>query len=77
MPNLISDTLIKGTKVLSEREVEVLALSADGYSNKQLAAKLHISDDTIDTHNRNIVAKLGARNMKQAIAIGIRTGVIE
>ena len=62
--------------ILSAREIEVLQLSAQGYSNKQTAAKLYITDDTIDKHNRKIVSKLMANNMKQAVAIGIRKKLI-
>ena len=62
---------------LSEREIEVFQLVADGYSNKQIAGELKITDDTVDTHNRNIVGKLKAKNMKEAVAIGIRNKIIK
>lgn len=72
-----NDKAIYGDKILSSREIEVLQLAAEGLSNKQIGDNLNISEDTIDTHNRSIVAKLGARNMKQAIAMGIRGKIIK
>ena len=77
MPVKNSGTLINGNKILSEREAEVLKWAAGGLSNKAIANQLNICMDTVDTHNRSIVAKLKANNMKQAVAIGIRKGIIE
>ena len=77
MPVKKNDTLINGNKILSEREVEVFQLAANGLSNKHIADRLSISEDTVDTHNRSIVAKLEASNMKHAVAIGIRNRIIE
>lgn len=62
---------------LSEREIEVLKLAADGLNNKAIAHKLKISEDTVDSHNRNIIRRLNAKNMKEAVAMGIRKGIIE
>ena len=62
---------------LSCREKEILQLAADGKSNREIAMLLFLSEDTIETHNRNIVCKSKATNMKHAIAIGIRNKVIE
>lgn len=64
-------------KVLSEREAEVLRLSAEGNSLKQIAEMLSISIDTVDTHSRNVVGKLSARNMKHAIATALRNKLID
>ena len=44
---------------------------------KMIADLLFISTDTVDKHSRNIVSKLQARNMKHAVAIGIRTKMIQ
>lgn len=61
---------------LSEREKEVLQLTANGDTMKMIANCLHISTDTVDKHSRNIVTKLKAKNMKHAVAIGIRKKII-
>jgi DNA-binding CsgD family transcriptional regulator len=62
---------------VTNREIEVLKLSAEGYALKQIAALLNISADTAETHSRNLMAKLQAKNMKHAIAIGLRNRLIE
>jgi DNA-binding NarL/FixJ family response regulator len=67
----------KGIRPLSAREIEVLQLSADGKCNKEIADFLDISEDTVDTHCRNIVKALGATNGKQAVALGIRKKIIK
>ena len=53
---------------LSERELEVLALIADGLSNREIAAKLVLSLPTIKWHTSNIYGKLGVRNRVTAVA---------
>lgn len=70
-------TLRKSLFALSVRELEVLQLAAEGLSNKEIAEALFLSCDTIDTHNRNLIGKLRARNMKNAIAIALRTKLIQ
>jgi len=65
-----------GAKVLSEREIEVLARLARGLSNKQIAAELSRSEATVATHLRRIYGKLGARTRTQAIAIARRGGLL-
>jgi LuxR family maltose regulon positive regulatory protein len=52
---------------LTERELEVLRLLADGLSNEEIADKLVLTTGTIKTHAHNIYAKLGVRNRAQAI----------
>lgn len=48
---------------LSSREVEILQLLKDGYSNKEVSQKLFLSELTVKTHRKNIMAKMGARNI--------------
>jgi DNA-binding NarL/FixJ family response regulator len=61
---------------LTARETEVLALLARGASNKLLARELDISVHTAKFHVASVLAKLGARNRSDAVAIGIRHGLI-
>ena len=56
--------------VLSERELEVLALIASGESNQEIASKLFITLATVKTHINNLYRKLGARSRTQAVARG-------
>lgn len=61
---------------LTRKEIRVLQLLAEGYSNSAMAEKLFVSDSTVRTHLRNINMKLDARSRTQAVAIARRLGVI-
>ncbi len=61
---------------LTAKEIRILSLLADGYSNSALAEKLFVSDSTVRTHLRNINGKLRAQNRTQAVAVARRLGVI-
>ena len=53
---------------LSKRELEILELISQGYSDKEIAGSLQISARTVQTHVTRIVIKLGARNRPNAVA---------
>jgi len=61
---------------LSERELEVLALVAEGYTNAEIAGKLYISTTTVKTHVKNIIEKLGVSDRTQAAVHAVRAGLI-
>jgi DNA-binding NarL/FixJ family response regulator len=61
---------------LSEREVEVLRRMAEGDRNRDIGELLSISEETVKVHIRHIMDKLGAKDRTQAVAIGVRRGVI-
>jgi len=61
---------------LTPRELEVLRLLASGLANKQIADRLGISDNTVKFHVAAILGKLGAASRTEAVAIGIREGLI-
>ena len=61
---------------LTRKEIRVLQLLAEGYSNSAMTEKLFVSDSTVRTHLRNINMKLDARSRTQAVAIARRLGVI-
>jgi DNA-binding NarL/FixJ family response regulator len=61
---------------LSEREVEVLKRMAEGDRNRDIGERLSISEETVKVHIRHIMDKLGAKDRTQAVAIGLRRGVI-
>ena len=54
---------------LNPREIEILTLIADGLSNREIAQKLHLSQDTVKWYNKQIFAKLGAASRTQAVSI--------
>ena len=61
---------------LTAREVEVLELLAEGLSNKSIAARLSISDQTVKFHVASICGKLGAANRTDAVRRAVRRGLI-
>ena len=61
---------------LTQRELQVLQLAADGLSNKETAAKLVISEKTVKNHTANIFSKLQVNDRTQAILHGLRRGLI-
>jgi len=64
-------------ETLSPLEVRVLHLIADGNSNKEIAARLSVSEDSVKGHVRNILSKLGANDRTHAAMIGVKRGIIE
>ena len=62
---------------LSDREIEVLRLISAGNANKEIAAQLAITEETVKGHVKNILAKLGANDRTQAVTIGLKRGIIE
>lgn len=61
---------------LTPREREVIALVVDGLSNKSIAARLGISDQTVKAHVASICGKLGAANRTDAVRRAIRNGLV-
>jgi DNA-binding NarL/FixJ family response regulator len=63
-------------ETLTEREVEVLGKIAEGNRNLDIAEKLLITEETVKVHIKHIMEKLGASDRTQAVAIGLRRGII-
>jgi DNA-binding NarL/FixJ family response regulator len=61
---------------LTAREVEVLGQIAGGNRNRDIAEKLFITEETVKVHIKHIMDKLGASDRTQAVAIGLRRGII-
>jgi len=61
---------------LSDREIEVLKLIANGKDNAQIAAELHISPKTVKNHISNILMKLQIENRIQAAVFAVRSGIV-
>lgn len=78
LPNSVAQSLAEhfSSETLTERETEVLHHIAQGNRNRDIGACLSISEETVKVHIKHIMGKLGARDRTQAVAIGIRRGVI-
>ncbi len=61
---------------LTDREREVLGLLTTGATNREIAGSLHISENTVHYHVKNILAKLHLRNRAQVVAYAVREGLI-
>jgi len=61
---------------LTNREIEVLQLVARGMRNKEIAAELRISEETVQGHVKNILAKLSVHDRTEAVAVAIRRGIV-
>ncbi len=62
---------------LTPREIEVLRLIAGGNANKEIAARLSLTEETVKGHVKNILAKLDANDRTHAVTIGLKRGIIE
>ena len=67
---------LKLVEPLSEREIEVLQLIANGLTNPEIAARLYISLNTVKVHTRNIYGKLGAKNRTVAVVRAKILGIL-
>ena len=61
---------------LTPRELEILGLIASGLSNREIADKIFVSENTVKTHSSRLFDKLGARRRTQAVQIGKTTGLL-
>jgi two-component system, NarL family, response regulator LiaR len=61
---------------ITPRELEILALVAEGLSNREIADKLHVSENTVKTHCSRAFDKLGARRRTQAVQLGKELGLL-
>src|SRR3954462_174743 len=58
------------------REIEVLQLISDGLVNREIGHRLFLSEETVKSHVRHLLAKLQARSRAHAVAVGFRRGII-
>jgi DNA-binding NarL/FixJ family response regulator len=75
----LSSTIVleEGDRTLSARQRQILQMLADGMQTEAVAVELGLSTETVRTHTKRILAKLEASTRTQAVAIGIRYGLIE
>jgi len=73
---LRTSTTANDIELLTPRETEILGMLADGLANKEIAVRLHISSHTVKSHVQSLFAKLGADTRAEAVAVGVRRGLI-
>jgi NarL family two-component system response regulator LiaR len=61
---------------ITRRELEILELIAQGMSNREIAEKLYVSENTVKTHSSRVFDKLGARRRTQAVQMGKEFGLL-
>jgi DNA-binding NarL/FixJ family response regulator len=66
-----------GDERLSNREIEVLTLVAQGNSNKRVAHRLGVTEETIKAHMKSIASKLGANDRTHAVTIALKRGILD
>ena len=66
-----------GEELLTPKEIDVLRLIAAGNANKEIAAQLSVTEETVKSRVRNILDKLGANDRTHAVTIGLKRGFIE
>lgn len=62
--------------LLTERETEIIKLIAEGFSNREIGAKLFISHRTVDTHRTNLMKKIQVENIAGLISYAIKNGIV-
>lgn len=72
----VSQPLAELPEPLTRREREVLQMLAAGLANKEIAARLNISEHTVKFHVASLLGKLGASGRTEAVALGIRRGLV-
>jgi DNA-binding NarL/FixJ family response regulator len=75
-PEIASNPLAELTEPLTRREREVLQMLAGGFGNKEIAARLAISEHTVKFHVTSILGKLGASSRTEAVSTAIRHGLV-
>jgi len=71
----IEDVFSCEAVLISKRECEIITLIAEGYTNQQIAEKLFLSSHTINTHRKNIMAKLGVKNTAGIVMYAVKTNL--
>ena len=67
----------EGGQEPTAREIEVLQLISDGLVNREIGVRLFLSEETVKSHVRHLLAKLQARSRAHAVAVGFRRGLID
>lgn len=70
------DEIAEELRILSPRELEILKLVAEGYTNQEIADRLVLSIKTVQAHRANVMAKLGLENITHLVRFAVRYGLL-
>lgn len=76
LDNINEDSLNCGPVMLSEREVEIILLIAEGQSYTRIADRLNLSPNTVNTHRRNIMGKIGVNSTAAVVMYAVKQGIV-
>lgn len=74
--NISNEQFTCAPVAISERELEIITLIAEGYTNQQIAEKLFLSAHTVNTHRKNIMAKLGVNNTAGIVMYAVKSNLV-
>jgi DNA-binding NarL/FixJ family response regulator len=77
MAQWVEDGKTEPADDLTPRELEVVKLIAEAYTNRQIADALQLSEKTVESHRSNLFAKLGMRDRVELVRYAIRRGLVE
>jgi NarL family two-component system response regulator LiaR len=75
-PGFVADEKKREDLGITRREFEILELIAQGMSNREIAEKLFVSENTVKTHSSRVLGKLGAKRRTQAVQVGKELGLL-
>ena len=75
-PGFVVDEKRREELGITRREFEILELIAQGMSNREIAEKLFVSENTVKTHSSRVLGKLGAKRRTQAVQVGKEMGLL-
>ena len=73
---LRKESALPQVPLITRREKEILSLIAEGYTNPEIAEKLYVSSSTVDSHRKNLLAKLGVKNTASLVKFAVDHGLI-
>jgi len=76
VPPAVAARIAEYRETLSPREIDILRLIATGNSNKVIADRLSISEETVKAHMKSILSKLGVNTRTHAVAVAVQRGII-
>lgn len=77
LPSNANTDLQEKLSLLSEREIEILRLIAEGFSNKEIGEQLHLSYRTVDAHRANLMKKLDINKVTGLVRFAVKTGLVD